>query len=68
MQDAVTEVRDGLARAAELARRSGVAPESIVLDPGIGFGKRAEESLEVLRNLEALAPLEYPLLLGTSRK
>ena len=39
-----------------------------MIDPGIGFGKRAEESLSVLRNLKALSPLECAVLIGTSRK
>jgi dihydropteroate synthase len=39
-----------------------------VIDPGIGFGKRADESLTLLRNLGALSPLECAVLAGTSRK
>lgn len=68
MSDAVAEVGRGLTASAERALKAGIAKESIVLDPGIGFGKRAEESRTVLRNLGQLASLDYPLLLGTSRK
>ena len=47
---------------------AGVAAESIILDPGLGFGKTYEENWEVMRRLEDLHPAGYPLLLGASRK
>jgi dihydropteroate synthase len=68
MDDAVAQVRDELRRSIAAATEAGIAKSAIVIDPGIGFGKRAEESLLVLRSLEALSPLECPLLVGTSRK
>src|SRR5262249_41203292 len=43
-------------------------PEKIILDPGIGFGKNAQENLVVLHRLAELAALGRPLLIGTSRK
>ena len=46
----------------------GVKKENIVLDPGIGFGKTFEQNLEVLKRLNELQDLGYPILLGTSRK
>lgn len=51
-----------------IAKRAGVRDENIILDPGIGFAKTFEQNLEVMRNLEQLKVLGYPLLLGTSRK
>ena len=42
--------------------------KKIILDPGIGFGKKAEHSLEVLRHLDELTQLGFPTLVGTSRK
>ncbi|MDC2867509.1 dihydropteroate synthase [Bacillus sp. BP-3] len=51
-----------------IAKRAGVSDENIILDPGIGFAKTFEQNLEVMRNLEQLKVLGYPLLLGTSRK
>jgi dihydropteroate synthase len=52
-----------------LAKKAGVLPEQIVLDPGIGFGKTLEHNLEILRNLDTLrGALPYPWLIGTSRK
>ena len=54
-------------RAAEL-RSAGVDQHSIVLDPGFGFAKTPHQNLEMLRELDRLAELGYPLLVGTSRK
>jgi dihydropteroate synthase len=68
MTDAVKQVHDELKSSIEAALAAGIAKASIVVDPGIGFGKRAEESLGVLRNLNALSPLECAVLVGTSRK
>lgn len=68
MTDATRQVRAELENAVRAAIESGIRKDAIVIDPGIGFGKRAEESLSVLRNLESLSPLECPVLVGTSRK
>lgn len=66
--DVVEEVRAGLARAVEAAKAAGVPSERILVDPGIGFGKTAEQSLELLRRLEELRQLGQPILVGPSRK
>ena len=68
MHDAVAQVRDELQRSIGVALEAGISKSAIVIDPGIGFGKRAEESVRVLRNLKVLSPLECGLLVGTSRK
>jgi len=68
MQDPVEQVRKELACAVEQAVEAGVDRSAIVIDPGIGFGKRAEESLSLLRNVRAFSPLECAVLIGTSRK
>jgi len=68
MGDAVAEVQDALKQAADIASDAGIRRSAVVMDPGIGFGKSAEESVMVLRHLWAFTPLEYPLLIGTSRK
>jgi dihydropteroate synthase len=68
MGDAMAEVLRDLEQAIAKAVESGIPKESIAVDPGIGFGKRAEESLKVLRRLDLLARLKCPLLVGTSRK
>jgi len=66
--DVVAEVAADLETAATSAEKAGVAPVGVILDPGIGFGKTAEQSLEVLRRLRELKTLGRPLLVGTSRK
>jgi dihydropteroate synthase len=66
--DVVREVRDELAASAANAERAGISRGAIVLDPGLGFGKRGEQNLELLRRLPVLAELGYPLLVGASRK
>ena len=68
MQNPMNEILEGLARSVEEARRAGVPVKAIVLDPGIGFGKHASESLMVLKRLHEFSKLGYPLLAGTSRK
>ncbi len=54
--------------AAHRAQRAGIDRKQIVLDPGIGFGKRKEQNAEILAHLHELARLELPLLIGASRK
>ncbi|HEU5236203.1 MAG TPA: dihydropteroate synthase [Pyrinomonadaceae bacterium] len=68
MADPVGEVFESLARSVESARNAGIAADAIVIDPGIGFGKAAEESVEVLKTLSRFSKIGYPLLVGTSRK
>ena len=67
-QDVVREVRDFLAERAEYAVAAGVRLENIIVDPGIGFGKNFQHNLALLRNLDALVDLGFPVLIGTSRK
>jgi len=66
--DIVPAVITDLSRAVELALTAGVTNESIILDPGIGFGKTVEQNLELIRCLGKLRVLNKPLLLATSRK
>jgi dihydropteroate synthase len=67
-EDVVREVRDFLAARAEHAIAAGVEPENVVLDPGIGFGKTLEHNLILLRRLDSLVELGFPVLFGASRK
>jgi dihydropteroate synthase len=67
-RDVVSEVLAYLEREAARAVAAGIAPERILLDPGIGFGKSPEHNLEMLGALERLVALGFPTLLGTSRK
>jgi dihydropteroate synthase len=64
----VDEVADELAERVEAAVASGVARDRLIVDPGLGFAKRGEHSLEVLARLPELARLDRPLLVGPSRK
>jgi dihydropteroate synthase len=68
--DVIDEVAEELGAAATRAAEAGVSREALVLDPGIGFAKRAEHSLALLAQLEhpALEALGRPLLVGPSRK
>ena len=67
-RDLVPDVIEALRRATERAVQAGISVESIVLDPGMGFGKTASQSLTVLRRLDELTQLGRPLLVGSSRK
>ena len=66
--DLVPEVVQGLRDSVNHALESGVAESNLVVDPGIGFGKTADQNLQVLKKLDRLKALGYPLLVGTSRK
>jgi dihydropteroate synthase len=66
--DAVAEVAAGLAAARDRAVAAGIRPDRIWLDPGIGFGKRPQHNLALLRSTERLRALGHPLLVGVSRK
>jgi dihydropteroate synthase len=67
-EDVVREVRDFLAERAQQAIRAGVQLENIILDPGIGFGKTLEHNLKLLKRLDSLVGLGFPVLVGVSRK
>ena len=66
--DVVAEVRAELEQAIARAESAGVAREALILDPGVGFAKRAEHSFAVLSQLDAFAALDRPILSGPSRK
>jgi dihydropteroate synthase len=66
--DAAGEVSAELAMRAAGLEAAGIARERIVLDPGIGFGKRLHDNLEILRAVDALRATGYPVLVGASRK
>ena len=66
--DLLADVAADLGECVEIARRAGVRDENIILDPGIGFAKDYAENLRVMRALDKLVAMGFPLLLGTSRK
>ncbi|MCC2033116.1 dihydropteroate synthase [Microbacterium allomyrinae] len=66
--DVVSEVVAELAARVEAAASAGIAPSRVVLDPGIGFGKRGEQNWETLRGLPRFVAMGPRVLIGTSRK
>lgn len=64
----IEDMKEDLRVSIRLALDAGVAPEKIILDPGIGFAKDYEQNLIVMNHLEDFHELGYPILLGTSRK
>jgi len=66
--DIVAEVTDFFRRSLDIAARAGIRRQQIVLDPGIGFGKTAEQSLTCIARLVAWREFGVPLLVGASRK
>jgi dihydropteroate synthase len=66
--DVVKEILNYLQQRIAVALEAGVKPDQIIIDPGIGFGKRRIDNLQLLANLDQFVALGYPLLLGTSRK
>lgn len=67
-QDVVREVKAELDERVTTLINQGVNPEQIILDPGIGFAKESEHNWELLKNIDRLQLLGYPLLVGVSRK
>jgi dihydropteroate synthase len=68
LQDMMRTIATELDAAAHRAQRAGIGRRQIVIDPGIGFGKRKEQNAEILAQLGSLARLEMPMLVGVSRK
>ncbi len=70
VDDIVEEVTSSLRSSITLAEQRGVKRESIVIDPGIGFGKTQEQNIELIAKLDQLVAVfpDFPLLIGTSRK
>ena len=69
--DIIREMRAFFARSFAMADAVGLARTNLILDPGIGFGKTAEQNMHVLRRMDELISYEgeaYPMLLGASRK
>lgn len=66
--DVVGEIGTWLQKRIQEAEARGIAPERVIIDPGIGFGKTTKHNLEILRHLEEFRRLNKPILIGTSRK
>ena len=70
VENIVNEVINGLRQSVAIAEEHGVPRESIVIDPGIGFGKTADQNVELIAKLDQLVQAfpDLPLMIGTSRK
>ncbi len=67
-ENLIAEVMLGLRQSIDLAVKSGINEDAIIIDPGIGFGKTTQHNLEILNRLEEFKSLERPIMVGTSRK
>lgn len=66
--DIISTVKQGLQESIDFLLEAGVKPEKIILDPGIGFGKTYEQNVELIKNINQIKTLGYPVLLGSSKK
>lgn len=67
-EDVVAEVAEALQERAEVLVKRGISPERLILDPGFGFAKSAEQNFRLLAHLEKICELGFPVLSGVSRK
>jgi len=67
-EDVIKEIIEYLRESIQLAKEAKVQEENIIIDPGIGFGKRLDDNLNILKNLKSLSILNLPILVGPSRK
>lgn len=66
--DVIEDVKRELMDSVKLAHEAGIEEQRIILDPGIGFGKKVEHNLELINHLDEIRALGFPILLGPSRK
>ena len=67
-EDVIKEIIEYSKESIQLAKDAGIKEENIIIDPGIGFGKRLEDNLNILKNLKKFSILNCPILIGPSRK
>jgi dihydropteroate synthase len=67
-ENLIEDVKRELLTSVDIAKTAGIEESQIILDPGIGFGKKREHNLELINRLDEIRALGYPVLLGTSRK
>jgi dihydropteroate synthase len=68
MPDPITTIARDLDAAVSRARRTGIDKSRLVIDPGLGFGKRKEQNALIMGRLSAIAALDFPMMTGPSRK
>ncbi|MCX6554476.1 MAG: dihydropteroate synthase [Candidatus Aminicenantes bacterium] len=66
--DVIGEINDYFQQRIDFALSHGIKKEKIILDPGIGFGKRLEDNVAIIKNLKRFGEFELPILVGVSRK
>ena len=64
----ISDIKDYLLDRIDLIISKGINPKKIVIDPGIGFGKTVENNFEIINNLKHFTSMDFPVLLGASRK
>jgi len=67
-QDAVAEISRYLIARAGVCIEAGISKNNIIIDPGFGFGKNLENNLSLLRDMQQICAIQYPVLVGISRK
>lgn len=67
-EDVIAEITEYLRQSIKIAEDGGIDREKIIIDPGIGFGKRLQDNLNILKNLRKFSILGCPILIGCSRK
>ena len=67
-EDVVKEIREFFEERIEFCKKNNIGQDKIILDPGIGFGKRFEDNLDIINNLSEFLALDCPILVGPSRK
>jgi len=67
-KNTISEILRELQPSIAAAIGAGIAPEMIIIDPGIGFGKRSQDNLRIIKELASLKSLKFPILVGLSRK
>jgi len=67
-KNTISEILRELQPSIAAALGAGIAPEMIIIDPGIGFGKRMQDNVRIIKELASLKSLNFPILVGLSRK
>ena len=67
-ENVVNDIYEALANWISDATQNGIAPNRVIIDPGIGFGKTIGQNLQILKHLDVFKRLNKPILIGTSRK
>jgi dihydropteroate synthase len=67
-REVIAEITEYLNESIQIAEKAGIEKNKLIIDPGIGFGKRPQDNLNILKNLKRFSILGCPILVGSSRK